>query len=72
MINMAGLEDFTISEVLDYIVRKQVEERGITRSQARKLVINALSYNIVVAAIDEQIDYLIDNGYADDLLKSSR
>ena len=69
---MAGLEDFTISEVLDYIVRKQVEERGITRAQARKLVINAISYNVVVAAIDEQIDFLIDNGYADDLLKSSR
>lgn len=56
---MIELENFTASMVIDYLVEKQVEEKGITKALARKLVINALTYNVVVEAIEEQIDYLM-------------
>ena len=57
---MKELENFTMSEVLDYLVQKQVEEKGISKALAKKLVINALTYNVVVEAIEEQIDFLLE------------
>lgn len=57
---MRELENFKMSEVLDYLVQKQVEEKGISKALAKKLVINALTYNVVVEAIEEQIDFLLE------------
>lgn len=57
---MRNLEDFTLKQVSDYIIEKQVQERGISKVLARKLFINAISYNIVVEAIEEQIDFLME------------
>lgn len=57
---MANLENFTMSQVLDYLVNKQVEERGISKALAKKLIINAITYNVVVEEIDNQIDFLLE------------
>ena len=55
---MIELYDLKASTVIDYLVEKQVEEKGITKALAKKLVLNALLYNVVVEAIEEQIDYI--------------
>lgn len=57
---MVKLEDFTLKQVSDYLINEIAEEREISKAQARKLFINALSYNVVVEAINEQIDFLIE------------
>lgn len=57
---MRTLEDFTLKQISDYIIEKQVQERGISKALARKLFINAISYNVVVEAIEEQIDFLME------------
>lgn len=45
---------------MEYLINKQVEERGISKATAKKLIINAITYNVVVEAIEEQIDFLLD------------
>lgn len=54
------LYDFTATEIINYIVNKQVEEKGISKALAKKLVLNALSYNVVIEEIENQIDYLME------------
>ena len=53
-------ENFTMKEVTDYIIEDIVKERVITKSLARKLLINALLYNVVIDEINNQIDFLIN------------
>ena len=57
---MKRLENFTMKEVTDYIIEDIVKERVITKSLARKLLINALLYNVVIDEINNQIDFLIN------------
>ena len=57
---MRRLENFTMKEVTDYIIKDIVKERAITKSLARKLLINALLYNVVIDEINNQIDFLIN------------
>ena len=57
---MKRLENFTMKEVTDYIIEDIVKERAITKSLARKLLINALLYNVVIDEINNQIDFLIN------------
>lgn len=56
---MHDLDNFTITEVMNYLIEKQVQEKGISKALAKKLIINALTYNVVVEAIEEQIDFLL-------------
>ncbi|MFV0342622.1 MAG: hypothetical protein ACK5JH_06970 [Anaerocolumna sp.] len=58
---MKDLEDFTMKDVADYIVDEIALDRGITKKLARNLFINALSYNVVVEAINNQIDFLMED-----------
>lgn len=58
---MKDLEDFTMKYVSDYIVDEIALDRGITKKLARNLFINALSYNVVVEAINKQIDFLMED-----------
>lgn len=58
---MKELEDFTLKWVSDYIIKKIAQERNIPKSLARKLFINALSYNVVIAEINNQIDFLLED-----------
>ena len=48
---MKQLEDFTLKQVSDYLINEIAEQREITKSQARKLFINAITYNVVVESI---------------------
>lgn len=54
------LEDFTLKQVTDYLINNIVENRGISKALARKLFINAISYNVVVEEINNQIDFLME------------
>ena len=57
---MKELEDFTLKQVTDYLINKIAEEREISKALARKLFINAISYNVVVEEINNQIDFLME------------
>ena len=57
---MMKLEDFTLKQVTDYLINKIAEEREIPKALARKLFINAISYNVVVEEINNQIDFLVE------------
>ena len=58
---MIELENFTMKQVTDYLINNIAESRGISKSLARKLFINAISYNVVVEEINNQIDFLMGN-----------
>lgn len=57
---MMKLEDFTLKQVTDYLINNIAENRGISKALARKLFINAISYNVVVEEINNQIDFLME------------
>ena len=57
---MMKLEDFTLKQVTDYLINNIAETRGISKALARKLFINAFSYNVVVEEINNQIDFLME------------
>lgn len=57
---MKRLETFTLKQITDYLIDEIAGRRHISKALARRLFANAISYNIVVEAINEQIDFLID------------
>lgn len=57
---MRDLENYTIKEVIDNLIDNVCMDHEISRSQARKLVINALTYNVVADEIYSQIDWLLE------------
>ena len=57
---MRELEDVTLKEVTDYIIKGIAVDRKVSMSQARNLLANALSYNLVLSEIEHQIDFLME------------
>lgn len=57
---MMQLEDFTLKQVTDYLIGNIAESRGISKALAKKLFINAITYNVVVEEINGQIDFLME------------
>ena len=57
---MKQLDDFTMKQATDYLIKKYADERNISVKQARKLFITAILYNTVVESIGEQIDFLLE------------
>ena len=57
---MVDLENYTATQIIDYLVMEQVEKRGISKALAKKLLLNALTYNVVTAEIDNQINFLLE------------
>lgn len=57
---MRELEDFTLKQVTDYLIENIAKEREISKTLARKLFINAITYNVVVEEINGQIDFLME------------
>lgn len=57
---MRELEDFTLKQVTDYLIENIAEDKGISKALARKLFINAITYNVVVEEIRGQIDFLME------------
>lgn len=58
---MKELENFTLKQVTDYLIDQIAEEKEISKTLARKLFINAISYNVVVEEIKNQIDFLMED-----------
>ena len=57
---MHELEDYTLKQISDYLTNKIVEEFGVSKSLAKKLLVNAIAYNVVIESIMEQVDFLLD------------
>lgn len=57
---MLKLENFTTKFIMDYLTNSIAKEKGITKTLARKLVLNSLSYTLVYNAISEQIDFIME------------
>jgi hypothetical protein len=48
-------------QIINYLINKIKEDYGIkTSKEARELLFNAISYNVVVDSILSQIDYLLN------------
>ena len=58
---MRELDDFTLKQVTDYLINNIAEEKRISKTLARKLFINAITYNVVVEEIRGQIDFLMED-----------
>lgn len=58
---MKELENFTLKEVTEYIIEEIAIDKEISKKLAKKLFVNALTYNIVVNEIREMIDSLLEN-----------
>ena len=58
---MKELEKFTAKEIVDYYIGYIMEhELAATKSEARQLFLNALSYNVVREAVIDQVAFLIE------------
>lgn len=58
---MKNLEQFTTKQVVDYYIEYIMEhELAASKLQARQLLLNALTYNVVREAVVDQIAFLID------------
>ena len=56
---MKNLEQFTTKQVMDYYIEYIMEhELAASKSQARQLLLNALTYNVVREAVVDQIAFL--------------
>lgn len=52
------LMNLTASQVINYLADNIAEGRGISKTKAKQLLLNALTYNVVIEEIEKQIDYL--------------
>lgn len=54
------LMSLNATQVINWLAEEQAEKRGISKTLAKQLVLNALTYNVVSAEIDNQIDYIME------------
>lgn len=60
---MTELETLTIREVIDGLADRAQTEFGMkNRKLAKSLVLNALTYNIVIEEILDQIAWMVEHG----------
>lgn len=57
---MKDLYNHTLEQVTDFLVDKIANDRNITKSLAKKLLINALMAGSVRKEINQQIEYLME------------
>lgn len=57
---MKQLYDYTASQVIDFMAQDVQERHNVSKTLAKKLVINALIYNCVVEEVLGQVDFLMD------------
>ena len=53
--------NFTLSEVIDLMANKVSRDFGVTKKEAKKLIVEALCYNTVIAEIEDKINYLLNS-----------
>lgn len=56
---MKDLMQLKTTEVINWLVEEQAEKRGISKTLAKQLILNAITYNVVSSEIDSQIDFLL-------------
>lgn len=52
--------EFTLNQIVNYLTDKFSDEFEMSKAETRRYIIDALSYNVVVEAIREQIEFLIE------------
>lgn len=52
--------EFTLNQVVNYLADKFSRDFGISKSEARRYLIDALTYNVVVEELGLQIEFLIE------------
>lgn len=57
---MMELYNITASEAIACLVDEIAEDKGISKALAKKLVLNSLLYNVVIAEISNQVEYLMN------------
>lgn len=55
------LENYTTNEVINYLTLRIASDKGVSKAQAKELVLNALTSSEVVGEIDTMVDYLLEN-----------
>lgn len=64
---MRDLYNITASEALSFSIEKVIEDNPeLTKKQAKVLVLNALLYNVVIAEIRGQVNWLLDKEQEDE------
>ena len=53
--------NFTLSEVIDLMVNKVSRDFGVTKKEAKKLIVEALCCNDVMAEIEDKICQLLNS-----------
>ncbi len=58
---MKDLYQISRKEALDSLIEEAIKDHPeLTKRQAETLVCNALMYNVVIASVGEQINFLLD------------
>lgn len=52
--------EFTLNQIVNYLTDKFSDEFEMSKAETKRYIIDALSYNIVVEAIREQIEFLLE------------
>ncbi len=57
---MANHIESTLNQIVNYLADKFSNEFELSKTETTRYIIDALSYNVVVESIREQIDFLIE------------
>ena len=57
---MANHIESTLNQIVNYLADKFSHEFEMSKTETRRYIIDALFYNVVVEAIREQIEFLIE------------
>lgn len=57
---MANHIEFTLNQIVNYLTDKFSYEFEMSKAEAKRYIIDALFYNVVVESIREQIEFLIE------------
>lgn len=57
--------EFTLNHIVNYLTDKFSDEFGMSKAEIRRYIVDALSYNIVVESLREQIEFLIEQSVED-------
>lgn len=57
---MANHIEFTLNQIVNYLTDKFSDEFEMSKTETGRYIVDALSYNVVVEAIREQIEFLIE------------
>lgn len=54
------LENYKTTDLINYLSATIAKEKNITKAYAKKLLLNAITYNVVFDEISSQINFLIE------------